>query len=448
MTTLRKKVIRAGGWAVTGFVASQIIRLGGNLILTRLLFPKAFGLMAIVYVFMAGLALFSDLGINQNIIQNRRGDDPDFLNTAWVVQILRGVLIWVIVLLIAYSLPAVVSMNWVPSGSVYADPQLPSLLSLFSFTALIQGFASTKIALAQRMVQLKRVTLIELFSQSIGLLVMLIWAWLYRSIWALIGGAIVAASVRSVIGHLWLSGPANRFRWDPRSFREIFHFGKWIFALSILGFLWLNGDRLILGGMLTAAQLGVYSIAYLLSNAMMSLYSSILSRVLFPALSEVVNNRPDNLENVYQRIRKITDFSLFSVAGFLFVAGEGVVSILYDARYHNAGHMLSILSLGLIGARYAVVEFLWMAKGQMRYLIASNLIRLLVLYAGLPLGYWLSGMEGALYGIALSSFAGWPLALYYKTQYGLASWQSELSALPVFFFALVGGWLFVRALGL
>jgi O-antigen/teichoic acid export membrane protein len=329
---------------------------------------------------------------------------------------------------------------------VYADSQLPSILSVFSFTVLIQGFDSTKIALAQRMVQLKRVTLIELFSQIIALLVMLIWAWMYHSIWALIGGAIVATTVRCVMGHLWLSGPANRFRWDPQSFKEIFHFGKWILVLSILGFLWLNGDRLILGGMLTPTQLGVYSIAYLLSNTMMSLYSSILSRVLFPALSEVVNNRPDNLENVYQRIKVITDFSLFGFAGFLFVAGEGVISILYDARYHDAGNMLSILALGLIGARYAVVEFLWLAKGQMRYLIASNLIRLLVLYAGLPLGYWLAGIKGALYGISFSFYAAWPLALYYKSQHRLLNWWRELAGLPVFFFALVMGWLFMRAL--
>ena len=448
MKTLKQRVIRAGGWAVTGFVTSQVIRLGGNLVLTRLLFPEAFGLMAIVYVFMAGLTLFSDLGINQSIIQNQRGDDPDFLNTAWVVQILRGVLIWATVLLIAYSLPAVVSKNWAPAGSVYADSLLPSILSLFSFTALIQGFDSTKFALAQRMVQLKRVTLIELFSQITALVVMLIWAWLYRSIWALVGGAIVAVTVRCVMGHSWLSGPANRFKWDPQSFKEIFHFGKWIFLLSLLGFLYLNGDRLILGGMLDATQLGVYSIAYLLSNAAMSLYSSVLSRVLFPALSEVAQYRPDNLKNVYQRIQIIADFSLFGVAGFLLVAGEGVVRILYDARYHDAGNMLSILALGLIGARYAVVEFLWMAKGQMRYLIASNLIRLLVLCAGLPLGYWLAGIEGALYGISFSFYAAWPVAVYYKAQHGLANWWKELAALPVFFFALVAGWLFMRVLAM
>lgn len=446
--TLTKKVIHAGGWTVAGFVASQAIRLAGNLILTRLLFPEAFGLMAIVLVLMAGLALFSDLGVNQSIIQNRHGDDPDFLNTAWVVQIIRGVLIWITVLLISYSLPAAVAMNWVPTGSVYSDSLLPQILSIFSFTALIQGFESTKIALAQRMVQLKRVIQIELFSQVIALFVMIVWAWLYRSIWALVGGAIVAATVRSVISHIWLSGPANKFRWHLVSFREIFNFGKWIFLLSILGFLWMNGDRLILGGVLTANQLGVYSIAYFLSNAMMLLYASILSRVIFPALSDVVQNRPKNLVNVYQRIRKITDLGLISIAGFLFVSGETIVNILYDARYHDAGRMLSILALGLIGARYAVVEHLCMAKVQMGYLISSNFVRLLFLYTGLPLGYWLAGIDGALYAIALSFYAAWPIAIYYKSQSGLLSWWRELMGVPVFILAAAFGWVFSHSVTL
>ena len=62
--------------------------------LTRLLFPEAFGLMALIQTFMIGLAMFSDLGIGPAIIQSDRGEDPDFLNTAWVMQILRGICLW------------------------------------------------------------------------------------------------------------------------------------------------------------------------------------------------------------------------------------------------------------------------------------------------------------------------------------------------------------------
>ncbi len=445
--SLRQKVVRAGGWTITGFVASQVMRLGGNLVLTRLLFPEAFGLMSVVYVLMTGLVLLSDFGINQSIIQNRRGDDPLFLNTAWVVQILRGGVITVFIVFLSLAIPAMVGAGWIPENSVYADPMLPWVLVVFSSTAIFQGFESTRIALARRRVLLKRVTQLELFSQLVALVVMLLSAWLYRSLWALVAGAVVAAALRCLLSHVWLEGPPSRWQWDRDVFREIFHFGKWIFLASILGFLWMNGDRLILGGMLSAGLMGVYSVAYLLSNAVMMLYSSIIARVLFPAFSEVVNTRPENIPGVYRRIQFIADAGLFAVAGFLFSAAPSIVGILYDVRYHEAGEMLSVRALTLVGARYAVVEFLCLAKANTRILVVSNLVRLVVLYVCMPIAYSQFGMEGALYAIVFSYFAAWPFAWMYKAKHGLAHWLDEFAPIPMFILAYYAGKLFSGGVG-
>jgi O-antigen/teichoic acid export membrane protein len=73
-----------------------VIRFGSNLIITRLLLPEHFGLMALVTTFLVGLALFSDTGVGPNIIQNPKGEEPIFFNTAWTVQAIRGVLLWVV----------------------------------------------------------------------------------------------------------------------------------------------------------------------------------------------------------------------------------------------------------------------------------------------------------------------------------------------------------------
>ena len=94
--SLKTRVLHAGSWVAIGQVSSALIRLGANILLTRLLLREAFGLMAIVYVLMTGFLLFSDIGLGPNVTQSKRGEDPDFLNTAWVLQILRGGLIWLI----------------------------------------------------------------------------------------------------------------------------------------------------------------------------------------------------------------------------------------------------------------------------------------------------------------------------------------------------------------
>ncbi|MBU1690127.1 MAG: oligosaccharide flippase family protein [Gammaproteobacteria bacterium] len=402
--------------------------------------------MAIVYVLMTGLVLFSDLGISQAIIQNRRGEDPDFLNTAWTVQIVRGIFIWLLALGFASALPLAVSLNWVASGTVYANPLLPWIWGVFSLTALIQGFESTKIALAQRKLQIKAITQIELFSQMAALVVMVVWASLYHSIWALVGGAFVSATVRCVMGHIWLPGEINKFRWDSDSAKEILHFGKWIFLLSIIGFLVNSGDRIVLGGFLDPVQMGLYSVAFLLSNAFAELFTSMLSRIVFPAVSEVVRERPENLAKVYHHLQMIADLCLFGAAGFLFVVGEGVVQLLYDQRYHAAGPMLTVLALGLIAGRYTLVYQFCLAMGSMRYLFAAAMVRLVALYAGIPLGFSLAGIEGAVMAIVVSQFTGWPVAVYFKAQHGLIDWKRELIGLPMFGLAAVVGWGFLQAL--
>ena len=89
-SSLKKQAVRGTIWTVFGYGSSQVLRFGGNLILTRLLVPDLFGLMALVQIFIRGLSLFSDIGIRPSIIRSDRGDDPIFLNTAWTIQVIRG----------------------------------------------------------------------------------------------------------------------------------------------------------------------------------------------------------------------------------------------------------------------------------------------------------------------------------------------------------------------
>ena len=68
------RAVRSGAYTLAGYVGLQGLKLGGNIILTRLLPREAFGLMAIVNTVLMGFGLFSDLGIGPSIVQNPRGD--------------------------------------------------------------------------------------------------------------------------------------------------------------------------------------------------------------------------------------------------------------------------------------------------------------------------------------------------------------------------------------
>ncbi len=87
-----------------GFAATQGIRLVSTLVMTRLLAPSMFGVMAIAMMVNVIASLLTDLGIRQNIVQSRRGADPIFLDTAWTVQIVRGFIIWALALAFSAAL--------------------------------------------------------------------------------------------------------------------------------------------------------------------------------------------------------------------------------------------------------------------------------------------------------------------------------------------------------
>jgi len=428
--TLRQKILSAGTWIIGGYFANQIIRLMSNLIMTRLLIPEMFGVMALANVLYVGLHMISDVGLSQSVIQSKRGNEPIFLNTVWTVQIARGVLItlfgWSLALLIYILNKAGI---WV-GGSVYTDPLLPLIIATISINAIISGFESTKLATANRNLALSKVVLMDLLSQSVSLIVMITWAYFTRSIWALVYGSLIYSLMRSILSHYLLPGLKNEFFWCKQSFSEIFHFGKWVFLTSILGFFSLNGDRILLGGMVDAKTLGFYAIAFFMVSAILDIFSKIYGSVAFPALSEVVRERPHDLKNTYYKFRAPVDALSFFSAGFLFMAGHLLIQVFYDDRYLTAGGMLEILSISLLEIRYGLASQCYIALGKPKLLAPIITVRLIALYALMPLAYTYYGVNGALWVAGGSALFTIPLTIVYKIRYGLFDFKKELFGVP------------------
>ena len=101
----RSLIVRLG-WTTLGYGGVQGLRLLNNIILTRLLAPPIFGLMALINAIRTGVELLSDVGIVQNIVSNPRGAEPDFQDTAWTLQVIRGFLLAIACLVLAAPLGA------------------------------------------------------------------------------------------------------------------------------------------------------------------------------------------------------------------------------------------------------------------------------------------------------------------------------------------------------
>jgi O-antigen/teichoic acid export membrane protein len=437
--SLRQRILYAGGWTLAGYGVSQAIRLGGSLVMTRLLVPEMFGVMAIASMVMAILGMMSDLGLHHNIVQSRRGDDPVFLDTAWFVQIVRGVLLWLVALLLSAGLYFANLGGAFPANSVYASPVLPLVIAASAFTAVIQGLVPTGAALANRNFEQKQLVQLELVAQLVGLTFMIGVGVATRSIWALVVGGLVGSATWVVLGHSWLKRHRNRFRWDRGALHELLSFGKWTFVSSIFTMLGLNGDRLLLGAYVDTGVLGLYAIATLILGAVEGALGRLFGAVSLPALSEVARTDPAKLREIYYRLRIPGDLILLFAAGALFVAGQGVIDLLYDPRYAAAGGMLQVLAFSFIAARYNVSYHIYLAVGKPRYLAIINLARCVALFSIVPVLYAFGGTQAAIWGIALHGLAMIPFVYGFNVRLGVNDTRKETLVLAAFPAGIVCG---------
>jgi O-antigen/teichoic acid export membrane protein len=439
-TSLRRRSTLAAAWAGSGHVTGQLLRLAANLVLARLLMPEAFGIMSVIAALMAALYLFSDIGTSISVVQSKRGTDEDFLNTAWTLQVIRGVILWLAGSTISLLIGLGQSLHWFKEGTVYADARLPPLLAVACLATILGGLASINISLAERQMNLKRLTLIELLSQAFGAMVMVVGAWITGSIWFLVIGNLAQGVLRTSLSHAVLHGTRARLRLEGPAVRELLGTAKWILLSSVLGFIAANGDRFLLGGIIDSATMGIYSIALGLAGIVASSISMLYSKVVFPSLSEVVRSHSAELGRVYQKFQAIADIAIGTLAGFLFMMSHLIVDVLYDDRYLLAGHVFAVLCIGSLGERFRVVEQMYLALGRTSLVAYSMAPRVIVLGLGIPLGHASWGLDGALAAIVLSQFSHWPLAIWFRSTLGLNRFMRDGVLLLALGAGLGAGW--------
>jgi len=404
--------------------------------------PEMFGVMMLATVVMIGVNMFSDIGLRQVVIRSNRALQPDFYNTVWTIQVIRGLLIGTFLVLLGLMIGFLSSADVFPTDSAYANPSLSWVLVGLAATAVFQGIESTKAFLAQRDMEVYRTTAIELTSQLASLAVMLAWAWESPTVFALVAGAIVASIVKATATHWFLPGPPNTLRWDSTSAREVFSLGSWVFLTSIFGFLVTSGDRLIFGWILTTEELGLYALATLLVLAAHEIVNKLISHVAFPALSAIHRNNPKDLTAAFYRLRLPIDAVCLIGAGLMFASAETIVDILYSERYTAASSYLATLALTLVSLRFSVASQMFFVIGEARLMFEIQIARLCTLVLGVPIGFNVWGVQGALWAVVLSFWAGMFMnLLIYMPRHRLINYPKEIALLSFGVIGLATGWL-------
>ena len=430
--SLRQRVINAGSWALGGYAIGQILRLASNLILARLLFPEAFGIMAIASAIYVGVVMLTDVGIGQSIVVHQDGGDELFLDTAWVLQIIKGVLIAVVLIL---------GSGW--AADFYDDDRLQGIVIIIAATALVGGFNSTKLQTAHRNMQERQFFWVGLSSQTVSLVTMVVLAFINKSPSSLAWGGFAGAIFTCAISHLYYPGRLNQFRLDRNHARQIMRFGGIVLVSSTLTFACGQGGNLLMGSLIDMKTMGMISIATSLSGLCVAISIMFSGKILFPAYAEL--HRETTHHKLYAAVGKarmvqvifIWVFSLFTIL----IAGP-LIEAFYDSRYQKVALIMKIMAVGNLAVALNIsYEALDMAIGRPDIKIRVVIAMAVSLWVSVLMGYYFWGDLGVIYGIAASGWLSYPFVSY--IYYRLGFWYPKID-LPLIFLSMVVLFIFVR----
>jgi O-antigen/teichoic acid export membrane protein len=385
--------MRGSFWTIVGYGASQSFKLISTLVLAHFLIPQAFGAVALVNVFLSGLEMLSDLGIGMDVVQHKSGDDPIFINTAFFIQTIRGVVLCAIAVSLSF-----------PFVRFYRQPEVFWLLNVASLSVLFRGLTSGSMWTMLRHVRMGTYNLVTTGSDFCGLVVSVVWALVSPTAWALVAGKVAATVVLVALSH-YVAESQVTTAWEWSAAKDILKFGSGVVLGTATYFLSGEAERLVVGRFVTLAELGCFSLALSISTAASSGLQQIVMRVFFPMISKSVREDRQLALEYYKRTRYAL-CGVCSVLAAVFVLGSHViVSHLLSDRYAETAWMLQLLGVrGALELFTLLSVSMLFALGTSSYGAIGNTLKLIFLAGGLSVAFGYFGFYEALWVLAVAPF--------------------------------------------
>jgi len=315
---LVQKVSRGTLWLTGAKAIAVILGLVRTTILARLLSPDDFGLLGIALLGIAVLERLSQSGFEKALIQ-RKEDISGFLDTAWIIAVLRGT-----------TLSAVLFFSAPLIADFYGSPAATLILKVMAASFLLRGLTNIGVVYFKKDMLFNKQFLLHL-SEAITLLVVSIsLAFMLKNVWALVWGMFAGILVQVVVSYI-IHPYRPGLNLSLKKARELFSFGSWIYFSSILVLLFTYGGNAFVGKILGVASLGFYALAYRYSNLAGEI-APMISQVTFPAFSKMQTDLK-KIREAYWRVLQTVVFISLPLAGAIFALSAPFVKVFLGDKW-------------------------------------------------------------------------------------------------------------------
>jgi O-antigen/teichoic acid export membrane protein len=377
-------------WTMIWWGLKLSLRFVSNIILTRLLTPEMFGIAAIGNTLISGIGMLSNFGIQQNIVRSGRSDDHYF-QTAWTIQLIRGLALTVIIVLLAK-----------PFAWLYDVDGLSTFLFIVAVSNLAMGLNNIENLRDYRHANLRKVAIIDNVGAVFGLGVMVLWAWISPSYIALAVGALATTSLFTLGTYLAYPRRNCRLRLEKEAVTDIASFGKWVLFTTILAFATSQMDRLALGKLVSMHMLGIYSLAWMWASMPGQIIDQWAHQVFFPLVSQCIRNET-TMETIW-KARRLYVLLAGTAAITMYAISDILITSLYPNEYH--GISIYIRQLSVVFMLYTIEQsyaHVLVAYGRPRDIIVGQILSVILFgFALLPAFYW-ANIAGVVALLAVTS---------------------------------------------
>ena len=375
------RVARSLKWSLISTVLGRVITPITSIALARVLVPAEFGVFSVAVVVQAALMSFNDLGVTNALVW-WRGDVRHAARTATTLAIATSCLLYAICFAAAPGI-----------ADILGSPNAVGVLRLLSLTVVIDGISSVPIGLLNRAFRQDRRAFADWlgFALSTGLTIGLALAGF--GAWSLAWGRVLGNALTTMSLFVF-ARERPRLGWDREVAGTLVRYGLPLCGASLLVFAFLNLDYIIVGHVLGATALGLYTIAFNLASWPSNVLSTTLRRVSIPAFSHLQDDAEAVRATFLAGQRNLMLVTLPLCAGASALAVP-VVSLVYPAAYQAAATVLAVLA-GL-GAARVYLDFMYdllSGTGRTRALFALQAVWITLLVPALLIGATRGGIAG------------------------------------------------------
>lgn len=363
-----ERVAKSGFWLAGQNVIGRLLQLGMLAILARLIGPGELGLVGIALLALSAVKQFTNIGVNAALIQRVEEDVDSHLNTTWLLEIGRGLIIFAVLFAAA---PFVA--EW-----FFGEPRATWLIRIIGLSPVILGLRNPGMVYFQKNLEFEKQFVYKVSGDLAQLLVGVGYALVEPTAWAFVFGFIAADVVKLPVSYLMHDyRPWPSFDLDIA--KELVDYGKWLTGSSILYFLYSEGDDAFVGWLLTPTALAFYQYTYRFSNAPATELTQVVNGVMFPAFSKVQEDSAQ-LRSAFLRTLRMTTFIAFPASvGIAAVAPTFIIAV-FGEEWLPAIPVMQILAFyGLLRGVGRTFGPVWKTVGRPDYITKTSAVRVVLL---------------------------------------------------------------------